>query len=383
MNGVVAPEIAATAPQERGWRRFVLALVLMVAVTAAPGWPPSLALFAGAIRLLLPVEEFALLVLVAIAVASVIGWWMGGRWLPALLWTVAAGYVLWMVPLSVSGYGAFVRGWALSLGAAFGLVCLMSRSRPLLSRALAAVALAGSVTLVGFASRTTGSSGVLDNPQQMLSVEYQRRLGDTLDAWRDREVSEGWQAFVSRFPEAGDRAARMERLLVFLAAPQSAPRDPQGFVPGPLLSIAPALLALESLLALALGWAAYHRLARVRVGPPLEALRNLRFNDQLVWGLIVGFTMVLLPTLVTWRAVGANLLCFFGALYAFRGAGVLSWMIPDRYAVPALIALVVLVPVLGPVWVLAATLVITLVLGLGDTWRDFRAGAQPRRQRPS
>ena len=58
MNGAVAPDPAATAPagaapQERGWRWFVLGMVLMVAVTAAPAWPPALALLAGAVRLLL------------------------------------------------------------------------------------------------------------------------------------------------------------------------------------------------------------------------------------------------------------------------------------------------------------------------------------------
>ena len=56
------------------------------------------------------------------------------------------------------------------------------------------------------------------------------------------------------------------------------------------------LLVLESLLALVVGWAVYHRLVRVRIGPALVPLRALRFNDQLVWGLVVGATIVLVPT---------------------------------------------------------------------------------------
>ncbi len=175
----------------------------------------------------------------------------------------------------------------------------------------------------------------------------------------------------------------MENLLIVATEPLPSANQHGGVSPSPLLSITPALLALESLLALALGWAAYHRLTRVRIGPPLGALRDLRFNDQLVWGLIVGVTVVLLPTLAEWRTVGANLLCFFGTLYALRGAGVLSWLVPNRFAVPAIIGLAVLVPILGPLWVLAATLTLTFGLGLGDTWRDFRAGADPRRRRPS
>jgi len=382
MNGAVASEFAATAPQEGGWRWFVLALVLMVLVTAAPVWPASLSLVAGAIRLLLPVEQFALLVLVAIASCAIIGWWSGSRLVTALLWAAAAGYVIWKVPLPFSGYGAFGRGWAVTLGASFGLVCLVSPRQALLLRALGAIGVAAIITAAGFTTRTTGGSTLFDGPAQMLSQEYQRRLGESLESWRSRSDTESWRAFAQRFPEAAERATRMENLLVALAEPLSGAGSTRGLVPGPLVSIAPALLALESLVALALGWAAYHRLSRVRIGPPLGALRDVRFNDQLVWGLVVGVTVLLLPTLAEWRIVGANLCCFFGSLYAFRGAGVLTWWIPDRLAVPALLALVLLVPILGPVWVVLALVAVTFSLGLGDTWRDFRAGAQPRRSSP-
>jgi hypothetical protein len=382
MNGAVASELAATAPQEREWRWFVLALVLMVLVTAAPVWPASLSLFAAALRLLLPVEQFALLVLVAIASCAIIGWWSGGRLVMALLWVAAAGYVIWKVPLPFSGYGAFGRGWAVTLGASFGLVCLVSPRRALLLRALGAIGVAAIITAAGFTTRTTAGNTLFDRPVQMLSQEYQRRLGESLESWRSRSDTESWRAFAQRFPEAAERATTMEDLLVALAEPLSGADSARGLVPGPLVSIAPAFLALESLLALALGWAAYHRLSRVRIGPPLGALRDVRFNDQLVWGLVVGVTVILLPTLAEWRTVGANLFCFFGSLYAFRGAGVLTWWIPDRLAVPALVALVVLVPILGSVWVVLAMLAVTFSLGLGDTWRDFRAGAQSRRSSP-
>ena len=382
MTGAVASESAATAPQERGWRWFVLALVLMVLATAAPAWPASLSLVSGVIRLLLPVEQFALLVLVAIAACAIVGWWSGGRLVVALIWALAAGYVIWKVPLPLSGYGAFGRGWALTLSASFGLVCLGSPRKVLLTRALGSLGLAAVVTLAGFTTRTASGDSVLDGPAQMLSREYQRRLGESLQSWRSRSESESWRAFAQRFPEAADRASRMEGVLVALGDPIAGSGSPQGLVPAPLVSIAPALLALESLLALALGWAAYHRLSRVRIGPPVGALRDLRFNDQLVWGLIAGVTVLLLPTLAEWRAVGANLVCFFGALYACRGAGVLTWWIPDRLAVPALLALLVLVPMLGPLWVVMAVLIVTFGLGLGDTWRDFRAGAHPRRPTP-
>ncbi len=378
MTGAVAPDSAATAPRERGWRWFLLALVLMVAVTAAPQWTPALALFAGTVRLLLPIEQFALLVLVAIATCAVVGWWAGGRLSVAVLWLVMASWVVWKLPLPVHGYGAFLRGWTISLGAAFGLICLTTRSRPFLGRALAATALAAVVTVTGLSGRTA-AAGPFDEAARMLGKEYQRRVQESLDSWRQRTESPAWQAFARRMPGAATRADRLATTLGSLGDAGASGTGGSRASQGPLLVLAPALLALESLLALGLGWAAYHRLSRVRIGPPLGAMRDLRFNDQLVWGLVVGATLLLLPTLAEWRTAGANLLCFFGILYALRGVGVLTWWIPDRVAALVPLALVILVPLLGPVVVLAFALAVTFVLGLGDTWRDFRAGAEARR----
>jgi hypothetical protein len=138
----------------------------------------------------------------------------------------------------------------------------------------------------------------------------------------------------------------------------------------------PSLLALESLVALALAWSVYHRLARARLGPPLGALRDFRFNDQLVWGLIVGLTIVFLPTLASVRVVGRNLLVFFGALYAVRGLGVLSWfMAPGALAISAGVGFVMLfLPVLSAIALLGFMFlgIAAFGLGLGDTWADWR-----------
>lgn len=382
MSGAVAPDSAATAlptaPQERGWRWFVIALLVMVVVTAAPRWTAALALLGGTVRLLLPIEQFALLVLVAIASCAMAGWRAGGRLSVALLWLAMAGWVLWKLPLPPHGYGAFLRSWCLSLGAAFGLMCLVSRSRPFLSRALAALTLAAVVTITGLAIRSQ-SAGLFDDATRMFGIEYQLRVQESLDAWHRRTESATWQGFATRFPDAAARADRLATTLGVLGDTGASDSNSSLTARGPLLMLAPALLAIESLLALGLGWASYHRLSRARIGPPLGALRDLRFNDQLVWGLVVGATVLLLPTLAEWRAVGANLICFFGTLYALRGAGVLTWWIPDRVAATLPLVLVILVPILGPTTMLAVMLAATFALGLGDTWRDFRAGADTRR----
>jgi hypothetical protein len=92
----------------------------------------------------------------------------------------------------------------------------------------------------------------------------------------------------------------------------------------------PALLALESLAVLALGWGVYRRLSPVEIGPPLSPLTEFTFNDQLVWGLAVGATLCLLPAFVEGRSAGYNLLLFFGALYLIRGIGILGMDSPRK-----------------------------------------------------
>ena len=376
MTDAVAFGATATAPVERGWRWFVLAVALMVAISLTPVWPPALALVSGVVRLLLPIEQFVLLVVVAIAACTIVGWWAGGRLVVAMFWSAIAGVLLWKVTLSSSGYGAFARGWSMVLGASFGLVCFATASRPFLSRAIAAVSLAGIVTVLGFAGRSSAGAGVFDASSRMMGFEYQRRVDEAMSAWRRRTDSQAWQAFARSMPDA---AARAERSVSVVGALGRAPSADRRAARGPLLVLAPALLALESVLALALGWAAYHRLSRARIGPPLGTVRTMRFNDQWIWGLVVGITLLLLPTLVEWRSVGMNFVAFFGLLYMVRGVGVLLWWIPDRWAWLLPVGLVVLIPLLGPVRVLAALAAITFGIGLSDTWRDFRSSAATRR----
>jgi hypothetical protein len=143
----------------------------------------------------------------------------------------------------------------------------------------------------------------------------------------------------------------------------------------------PSLLFLESLIALALAWTTYHRISRARLGAPLGPLKDFRFNDQLVWGLIAGLAIVFLPALDFMKGAGRNLLVFFGALYAIRGFGVLSWFLaPGVLAATLMVGFAMLWwPVLSVV-AISGFVLLTLAafgLGLGDTWADWRRRARP------
>jgi hypothetical protein len=132
----------------------------------------------------------------------------------------------------------------------------------------------------------------------------------------------------------------------------------------------PALLALESLAALALGWALFHRISSTAIGPRLGKLRDFRFNDHLVWGVAVGASVFLLQAFAEGKNAGLNLLVFFGFLYVMRGMGILAWMSRTRAMTFMLIALAVVA------WPLVTAL--AFGLGLGDTWLDLRARVQAR-----
>ena len=127
-------------------------------------------------------------------------------------------------------------------------------------------------------------------------------------------------------------------------------------------------MSLPLLAALALGWGIYQRLSSVKIGPPLSPLTEFRFNDQLVWAVAVGATLVLLPTFADGRNAGFNLLAFFGVLYLLRGLGVLAWITKGRYLVLGILSLI------PPFGVMLG--VLALALGLGDTWLDLRRRAR-------
>jgi Predicted membrane protein (DUF2232) len=134
-----------------------------------------------------------------------------------------------------------------------------------------------------------------------------------------------------------------------------------GFLPG--------LVLLQSLAALALAWALYHRFAREPRSEPLGPLALFRFNDHLIWGVALSLLVVLLPRLSWARALGGNLLVFFGGLYLVRGVAVLA-AVAAAVGFTGLLAYVVML--LFTVFLMPVVAVTALALGLTDTLVDWR-----------
>ena len=149
-------------------------------------------------------------------------------------------------------------------------------------------------------------------------------------------------------------------------------------------ALAPAMLLFESLAALGLAWSLHHRFSRTRVGPPIAPIREFRFEDQLVWGFILGLILALGPRIFVaeslstpvqegMQEVGWNLLLFFGGLYGLRGIGVMTWflVLPGRWLGAALVAAFAILP---PLWSFPVG------IGLGDTYFDWRRRIGPSNQ---
>jgi uncharacterized protein YybS (DUF2232 family) len=133
----------------------------------------------------------------------------------------------------------------------------------------------------------------------------------------------------------------------------------------------PGLLALAAIAGLRLAWAWYHRIAYRPIGAPPVPFSGFAFNDQLVWGWVVGLALALVPEPEWARVAGANVLLVWGALYAARGLAVVT-AAGRRTPPPVLIALALVTVVLLPFVLGGLTIV-----GLADTWVDFRRRLTP------
>ena len=346
----------ASAPRDPGWAVLLSALLAVVLI---PGTP--------FLQVMLPVTQPMLLLVPALAVCALVGWATGGSAWLALVWVAMAILTLRAFPVPVTALATMAKGWAILVAALFGLLSMAGdRQSRFFPRALTAVAMTLAIAVAALLV-----SGVSEKTlARTISDEIVARPHVALDSVIHEMES----------PESERRLANMTADTAANAAYVRVMEEEMTVVPvkiGTTLFV--ALLALESLAMLALGWGLYHRISRTRIGPPLARLRDFRFNDELVWGVIVGIVFIVLPrvthSLPSWSVVGYNLVLFFGTLYALRGLGVFAWFVRSaRFSAVTLVAIAVVVGLLAVIGALAPALGL---IGLGDTWEDWRAKPKP------
>lgn len=338
-------EEGAAPLRETGWWGPLLATLALLILPATP-----------LLRIVIPVDRAILLLAPALAACAVAGWRAGGRWPLALFWSAFAVWVLFLSGSADTAFGMLASGWSAILAASLGVLLLQGSEDRFLPRALLALLIA---LVMGVGMAVIGSGG-LTAAYELFSAEVARRAEVSQTQWREMSSTLEWEEFARDSPGAQGMQAEVERQLAVL--PDIARR------------IFPALLLLESLAALALAWGVYHRIGRVRLGPPLSRWRDLRFNDAAIWGVVAGLVLLALPTTGILRGVGVNLLVFLGALYALRGMGVMIWFLaPGRWMTVFLTVFTLFF------WYVVG--VVAVGIGLGDTWLDWRRRLRPKSQR--
>lgn len=183
--------------------------------------------------------------------------------------------------------------------------------------------------------------------------------------WADVQgavAREGWAAYrelinqlQSRGGASTDNVASAVQLLEAMSAQV-----------GTAAALYPSFLVLTALAGLALAWRWYHRLASRPLPPAPGSFREFRFSDHMIWGVVAGLALVLAPLTPGWRTVGANVLVIWGMLYGLRGLAIV------RAASTGVPRLVVVAAAIAALFMLPFVLSGLVVLGLADTWLDFR-----------
>lgn len=203
------------------------------------------------------------------------------------------------------------------------------------------------------------------------TVAWFAHLGIRFNGLRSGLVTEVWDSYRAMFPglpptpfDRSALAGMSESARGALPAGLSANVQAMG-------DLYPGILVVAALIGGWLAWGWYHRIAARPLGAPPQPISALRFNDQLVWALIVALALTLFKVPGTIALVASNLLLVLGALYWARGLAVTRYAMARLPAPPlfkfAVTALLVLPLAFGG-W---------LLMGVADTWLDIRRRLEP------
>jgi len=233
----------------------------------------------------------------------------------------------------------FERGWSLLVAGWFILAVLLLPRSGFIARGLAALG-GAALTSLPFLWLNQGAFQRLESA---LGGRLRDAAGQAAAAWQS--LSGGRAGSEQAGSGIGDAIYRAADLQVLLF---------------------PALLALASLAGLGVAWWVYRRLVG-HEREPLRPLREFAFPNDLVWLLIAGVALLVLPASDGVGRAGANVLTFMAALYALRGAAVLVVI----GGAPGPLGL--LVGLLAVVFLYPLVMATTVLVGLTDTWIDIRA----------
>lgn len=141
-----------------------------------------------------------------------------------------------------------------------------------------------------------------------------------------------------------------------------------------IVQLLPAGLVLVTLAGLALAWRGHFALAVQPLGPAPRPLAAFTFSDHAVWLVVISLALLLLPggtSVPGVEQVAMNVLLVMLVLYALRGGAV--FRTGAGRVSPMGIALYAVLTILMFAFVASGL----TILGLADTWLDFRRRMAP------
>ena len=196
--------------------------------------------------------------------------------------------------------------------------------------------------------------------------------------WPDIELAltRQWWAFCRNLAIAADFAEVSASGKAFIERMADAGRSIAQLFPGRLI--------VSGILGLVVAASWHQRITRRTLGGPVGRLSEFRFTDQLVWLVIAGIAVLVIPevrvfqdladrseagdrllyTVMYWAPVAVNLLVVCAALYAARGAAVIRRVLRPGPAIA--------LAVMATMFLLPFALAALAALGVADTWIDFR-----------
>ena len=222
------------------------------------------------------------------------------------------------------------RGWALLLGGCFVGLSIARPKMKISDRALEAVF--GALVLA--AILMTLMSGAWNIVDWVISDRVRATVAQVIALGGSEGLA---PALITAFYQTAD-----EQILIF-----------------------PALTALASMSALLLSWWLFIFFSG-RSEEALGSVKNFRFNENLIWMLVVGLFLLFTRWNEPLQRLGSNAVVFIGALCAVRGAAVIVFITGGfsvlGYAM-TLLGLVIVTPiVLGG----------AVLIGIADIYFDFR-----------
>ncbi len=124
-------------------------------------------------------------------------------------------------------------------------------------------------------------------------------------------------------------------------------------------------------------WSWYQRISRTPILPDVAPFRDFRFNDHLVWLLVLLIALLLAPVPQAVTLAAGNAVVVLASIYVLRGAAIARTSL--QRASPLFIGILLLI-MLPFCWFYLIGLAL---LGIADTWLDFRRRAAPPSGVPS